>query len=120
VRIELARLFTEAHKQAFGYDQDDAIELVNLRLRALASAARVRFTELTARESSAEQTKPGSRPAYFGPTLGTLETPVCRRADLSKEQPGPVIVEEPSTTVRVPPGWKVQRDKSGNLALVKV
>jgi N-methylhydantoinase A len=119
LRKELARLFTEAHKQAFGYDRDDAIELVNLRLRALASAGRVRFTELMARESSEEQTHQGSRQAYFGPAQGTLETPVCRRADLSKGQEGPVIIEEPDTTVVVPPGWKIQRDESGNLALTK-
>ncbi|MBI3797409.1 MAG: hydantoinase/oxoprolinase family protein [Deltaproteobacteria bacterium] len=119
LRAALTRLFTEAHKQAFGYDQDDAIELVNLRLRALASTGGVRFTELVARESSEGQTHRGSRQAYFGPAQGTLETPVCRRADLSKGQDGPVIVEEPDTTVVVPPGWKIQRDESGNLALTK-
>ena len=120
LRAELARLFTEAHKQAFGYDRDDAIELVNLRVRALASAGRVRFTDLVAPVSSAEQVQGSSRQAYFGPARGTLETPVCRRADITAEQPGPLIVEEPDTTVVVPPGWSVRRDEQGNLVVTKV
>ncbi|HJY84889.1 MAG TPA: hydantoinase/oxoprolinase family protein [Candidatus Binatia bacterium] len=120
LRAELARLFTEAHKQAFGYDRDDAIELVNLRVRALASAGRVRFTDLVAPVSSTEQVQGSSRQAYFGPARGTLETPVRRRADITAEQPGPLIVEEPDTTVVVPPGWSVRRDEQGNLVVTKV
>ncbi|MBI3304358.1 MAG: hydantoinase/oxoprolinase family protein, partial [Deltaproteobacteria bacterium] len=94
LRAELSQLFTEAHKQAFGYDRDDAIELVNLRLRALASAGRMRFTDLVSAASIAEQGPQVSRPAYFGPARGTLETPVRGRADIVGEQPGPLIVEE--------------------------
>ena len=120
LRTELARLFTEAHKQAFGYDRDDAIELVNLRLRALASAGRMRFTDLVARTAVDEQGQRVSRQAYFGPIHGTLETQVRRRADIAGEQAGPLIVEEPDTTVVVPPGWLVRRDEQGNLVLTKV
>ncbi|MBI3303211.1 MAG: hydantoinase/oxoprolinase family protein, partial [Deltaproteobacteria bacterium] len=112
-------LFTEAHKQAFGYDRDDAIELVNLRLRALTSAGRVKFTDLMAQGSVTEQRMSVSRQAYFGPAHGTLETPVRQRADMAQEQQGPLIVEEPDTTVVVPPGWSVRRDEYGNLALTK-
>src|SRR5712692_9848516 len=113
LRTELARLFTEAHKQAFGYDRDDAIELVNLRLQALASAGRVRFSDLVAPVSAAEQEQSISRQAYFGPARGTLETPVRCRVDITEEQAGPLIVEEPDTTVVVPPGWSVRLDEQG-------
>lgn len=119
LRAALARLFTEAHKQAFGYDRDDTIELVNLRLRALASSGRVRFTDLVGRASGDEQGQKASRQAYFGPAHGTLETPVRRRADMTEERSGPLIIEEPDTTVVVPPGWSVRRDGLGNLTLVK-
>ena len=120
LRTELARLFTEAHKQAFGYDRDDAIELVNLRLQALASAGRVRFTDLVAPVSAAEQEQSISRQAYFGPARGTLETPVRCRVDITEEQAGPLIVEEPDTTVVVPPGWSVRLDEQRNLVLTQV
>jgi N-methylhydantoinase A len=117
LRRELQRLFTEAHKQAFGYDRDDPIELVNLRLRALASTSRVQFADLVAQVSTRGPGQNESRPAYFGPKHASIETPVCRRVDIEGEQTGPLIIEEPDTTVVVPPQWSVQRDGSGNLLL---
>jgi N-methylhydantoinase A/oxoprolinase/acetone carboxylase beta subunit len=42
-----------------------------------------------------------------------------RRADLTRVQDGPLIVEEPDTTVVVPPGWAVSRDDYGSLVLTK-
>jgi N-methylhydantoinase A len=119
LRGKLTRLFTEAHRQAFGYDRDDMIELVNLRLRAVASAGRVRFADLVARVSLVPSAQRSSRQAYFGPTHGSLETQVLRRADITGEVSGPLIVEEPDTTVVVPPGWAVQREVQGNLVLTR-
>ena len=40
--------------------------------------------------------------------------------DISGIQSGPMIVEEPDTTVVVPPGWSVSLDAYSNLALSKV
>jgi N-methylhydantoinase A len=119
LRTKLTQLFTDAHKQAFGYDRDDAIELVNLRLRAFASAGRVQFADLVAHVSLPPSEQQESRHAYFGPTQGSLETQVLRRADITGERRGPVIVEEPDTTVVVPPGWSARRDEQGNLLLTK-
>ncbi len=120
LRTELSRIFTEAHKQAFGYDRDDAIEVVNLRLRALASAGNLRFTDLISRADGQGAGSTGARDAYFGPTHGTQRTPILCRADIATEQAGPLIVEEPDTTVVVPPGWKVQKDGQANLILLKM
>jgi N-methylhydantoinase A len=117
VRPALTKLFTEAHRQAFGYDRDDAIELVNLRLRALASAGPVRFADLVSRGTSTQQWLDSARTAYFGPGHGTLEAPIRRREQVTKEHSGPMVIEEPDTTVVVPPGWKVSRDTYGNLLL---
>lgn len=119
LRGKLTRLFTEAHRQAFGYDRDDLIELVNLRLRAIASAGRVQFADLVARVSLTPSTQRSARQAYFGPTHGSLETHILRRADITEEVSGPLIVEEPDTTVVVPPGWGVKREIQGNLVLTR-
>jgi len=115
----LVQLFTEAHRQAFGYDRDDPIELVNLRLRALASAGRLKFTDLTSHVSMERSAYHMVRQAYFGPHHGVQETPVLRRADIDGMRSGPLIIEEPDTTVVVPPGWSVQRDGQGNLLLTR-
>jgi N-methylhydantoinase A len=119
----LQELFTEAHERAFGYHADDPIELVSLRVRALANAGRLRFAEL-ARVSDNSSSERGraipSRQVYFGRGYGLLEAPIRSRQDISGIQSGPMIVEEPDTTVVVPPGWSVSLDAYSNLALSKV
>ncbi len=119
LRTDLAKLFTQAHRQAFGYDRDDSIELVSLRLRALASAGQLRFSDLIGQTPQDPNTKgtATTRRAYFGPDVCSCEAAIYRRADLTQEQPGPLIVEEPDTTVVVPPGWRIQRDAHGKLSL---
>jgi len=124
LRPDLAELFTQAHRQAFGYDRDDSIELVSLRLRALASAGQLRFSDLIGQTPQYPQDAntngtPTTRSAYFGPDVGACETAIYRRADLTQEQPGPLIVEEPDTTVVVPPGWRIQRDAHANLTMCR-
>src|SRR5262249_20388903 len=118
----LQRLFTEAHEQAFGYHADDPIELVSLRLRALASAGRLRFAELAKvpGESAGSPSLNGrSRQVYFGRSHGLLDTPIRRRLEISGTDQGPMIIEEPDTTVVVPPGWSVALDEYSNLVLNK-
>ena len=117
LRARLSQLFTDAHRQAFGYDRDDTIELVSIRLRALASAGQVQFSELTGRVDESGRGEGDTREAYFGPKHGTQQTAIRRRADISTAQAGPVIIEEPDTTVVVPPEWSVERDGQGNLVL---
>jgi N-methylhydantoinase A len=57
------------------------------------------------------------RQAYFGPSHGLQTAPIRRRGGIGAEENGPLIVEEPDTTVVVPPGWTIQRDVLGNLVL---
>ncbi len=120
----LAQLFTQAHRQAFGYDRADTIELVSVRLRALASSGHLSFSDLTranghGREGDAASPSSlmASRPAYFGPQVGECEAVICQRTDIGQVRSGPLIVEEPDTTVVVPPDWTVRPDVTGNLLL---
>jgi N-methylhydantoinase A len=115
----LARLFRAAHEQAFGYNTEDPIELVSLRLRALASVSDMKFADLVSKIELASNSIARSEPreAFFGPQLGLLQTQVFRRADITGVHAGPLIVEEPDTTVVVPPGWTVSRDGYGSLVL---
>jgi N-methylhydantoinase A len=128
----LAKLFTDEHNRAYGYYRDDPIELMNLRLRARASAASLTFAELADRYSaqsgpvalgSAGSADEGSgqleRPAFFGPAHGLLSTPLRSRFELTGAERGPMIIEEPDTTVVVPPNWTVHRDRFGSLVLTR-
>jgi N-methylhydantoinase A len=123
--VQLAARFREAHEQAFGYNTDDPIELVSLRLRALATVGDMRFADLGATITSLSDASAPIEPreAFFGPRHGLLKTTVCRRADITSVHEealdGPLIIEEPDTTVVVPPGWAVSRDEYGSLVLIK-
>jgi N-methylhydantoinase A/oxoprolinase/acetone carboxylase beta subunit len=130
----LARLFTDAHNQAYGYYRDDPIELMSVRLRALASAAPFTFAELADHYSAQggqaasspaglgrtrEAGKENERQAFFGPAHGLLITPLRSRFGLDGPEEGPIIIEEPDTTVVVPPSWTVERNQFGSLVLTR-
>jgi N-methylhydantoinase A len=118
----LSRIFTEAHEQAFGYRANDPIELVNLRLRAFANAGRLQFGELAhlSAISLSRQVEPNrSRQVYFGRERGVLETSIRCRQQITGVQNGPLVIEEPDTTLVVPPGWAVRLDEYSNLVLTK-
>jgi len=115
----LALLFTQEHDQAYGYHRDDPIELVSVRVRALSPAGSINFADLS-RGLAVEDYQTGevaNRDAYFGPSLGTLRTPVTRRLNLEGQRRGPMIIEEPDTTIVVPPGWSVERDRFANVVM---
>lgn len=115
----LAQAFTNEHDHAYGYHRDDPIELVSVRVRALSPAGSIKFANL-AGGLAAEDYRSGAtarREAFFGPALGTIMTPVCRRFDLDGPRAGPLIIEEPDTTVVVPPGWAVERDHFANVIM---
>jgi len=120
----LASLFTGAHDQMYSYHRNDPIELVSLRLRALASAGSISFAELAAKltgEGIRGASAAGAvREAFFGPEHGLMVTPLRNRLDIKGPERGPIIIEEPDTTIVVPPGWTVERDAFGNLALSRV
>jgi len=67
--------------------------------------------------SRAEPTPPPPRPAYFGPEIGWVDTPVIRRSDLSAPRTGPLIVEEYDATCLVLPGWRASLDAARNIVL---
>lgn len=120
LRTVLARLFTEAHQREFGYSRDDdPIELVSLRLQATAVATRLRFADLMQQvpEDGGTAFSSAARQAYFGPRHGLQTAPIRRRHDIEKEEGGPLIIEEPDTTVVVPPGWRASLDGYGNIVL---
>jgi N-methylhydantoinase A len=119
----LGRLFITAHDRAFGYHADDPIELVSLRLRALAGAGRAGFAELSSaatRSFAVAHRNSNSRQVYFGRDYGLLDTPIRSRANIIGLLPGPMIVEEPDTTVVVPPGWSIGSDKYANLIMTRL
>ena len=117
--IDIAGLvsdFVAEHVRTYGHGSaDDPIDVVSVRALA-------RIERTTARKYdplAAIRALPpleGVRTAYFGPTAGRIETPVCNRAGLlAGERRGPLLIDEVDSTCVVPPGCSARLDPHGNI-----
>jgi N-methylhydantoinase A len=114
-RPDPARLrarFERAHEERYGYSDGDAqLELVNLRVAALAGGARPELT--SAGEASVVR---GSRLVLFG--AERLQTAVVTGEPAAGEVlEGPAVCELPEATVVIPPGWRGEVGRDGTLVL---
>lgn len=117
VRAALAAAFKAEHVARYGHDFNGAfaVEIVNLRLvGTVATAAKAQGGA-----ANAEAEPPvATRQVYFGPELGQVETPVIRRAGLTRTaRQGPFIVEEYEGTAVVPPDCTARLDAAGNVVI---
>jgi N-methylhydantoinase A len=114
----LEEAFGQEHEKTYGHraGPDEPVELVAIQVVGLGLRegggvpARVR-------PSRSEPEPPPPRPAYFGVSVGWVETPILRRADLAMPRTGPLIIEEYDSTCVIPPGAKASLDAGGNIAI---
>jgi N-methylhydantoinase A len=116
-----AARFQQAHEREFGFVGKGDVQLVNVRLRVTALGDRVGFTDLFPADARSDTTIGDERKrlAYFGPQFGMVPTRVLTRSMIRSVEPGPIIVEEETTTVVVRPGWSVASDSLGNLVMTR-
>ena len=110
--------FQHAYRSTFGYDNDEPLELVNLRLAARGVRdERLAFDSVRA-NLRARDGEAGSRSASFARNAPFVDTPVVPRGAIG-ETPGagPLIVETYDTTIVVPPGAAVHCDSAGSLVI---
>jgi N-methylhydantoinase A len=107
-----AQAFHAAHEKASGLRLPHAVELVNLRLGAWASAV---FQSIDIEPVYEEVQQPEM---IYMPELAQ-HVPIYHRATLQagKSISGPILVTEPAATSWVKPGWIVKADEWGNLFL---
>jgi N-methylhydantoinase A len=121
--LDIRHRFETEHGRVYGHrgDTGQAIEIVNLRLRA--SQQRSATTPFAAdRPLSGDHpvnaSGASSRRAYFGPVHGHLDTPVLERGGLAKTtMKGPLIVEDMDATTVVPPDCSARLDDLGNIVI---
>ncbi len=103
---DLANRFDALHERAFGHHlpgqpiRATALRLT-ARIEASADAGATRFTP------PAGAVETGTRPAYWGPEHGLVETPMLGLAAISRGLTGPVLIDGYDTTIVVPPGAAV-------------
>jgi N-methylhydantoinase A len=111
--------FHRAHQRRYGYaDSRRAMEVVNVRLRALGLTDKPRL-----RRTAAAGPKPsaGARfkraPVYFKGRRRETEFYVRERLRPGNRVAGPAVVAEYSGTTVVPSGWRARTDAYENLLL---
>lgn len=121
-RIDVAALvdrFHAAHEQRYTYRLDASVELVNFHLVATLPVAK---PELADRDpGDGADALLGRRRVDFDAD-GVHDAAILAGARLRPGEriPGPAIVQEPSVTLVVPPGWHVSVDRLGNYHLTRL
>ncbi len=105
--------FHALHRRLYAYATDDAVECVNLRVRAAVEAAGARLPEWP----TTGRAQPFSEHEAYLPETGRTALPVYRREDVPPEHPlkGPALIEDPWATTLVYPGHTSVLDRAGNL-----
>ena len=122
-RLELDELharFDALHERQFGYRlPGEPLEVVNLRVRCLASRPRPELPEVTM--SAPPPAPAGTRTAYSPGEMCFREFAVYRGDSLAGgfRLEGPVIVELPQTTLVVPSGFAVTSDRTGSFVMTR-
>jgi N-methylhydantoinase A len=111
-------LFHKRHEQLYTYsERDNEPEIVNVEVTVL-GPSRSSAALHDAGEPAAATYSPRSdavRPAYFEEAGAFVPTPVHDGSHLNAgaSLAGPLIVEEPTTTIVVPPGWTIECRRGG-------
>lgn len=104
----LRSAFETYYSRRFGHSDTTApIEIVGIHVSAYAQTPKPDLKRLP-RQLDDEGAAPGLRRVYFGAAGGWVDTPVRRRSALPSgfEAPGPLVIEEYSSTTIVAPGDK--------------
>jgi N-methylhydantoinase A len=108
----LRELFERAHEERYGYrDAEAQLELVNVRVAALAGGARPEL-----RSTADERIVRSSRPVLFeGERINAAV--LAGEPAAGEMLEGPAICELPDATVVIPPGWRGEVERDGTLVL---
>jgi N-methylhydantoinase A len=113
---EAIERFHAVHEKEYTFRMDHPVELVTFHLVALGRVPKPELAKITSTECSFKDTFRGKRSVDFD-VDGVHETAIHERALLEPGMvlEGPLIVEEPATTILIPPGTHGEVDDFGNI-----
>jgi N-methylhydantoinase A len=102
---DIKKLFSEKHKETYGYSSNDEIEIVNIRVKAIIHTAGLN------RRMSKHNHKELDAPSEYREVLVKdilCQTPIYSKAELNLGTcgEGPAIIEEYDSTLVVNPRWR--------------
>ncbi|MEZ0215406.1 MAG: hydantoinase/oxoprolinase family protein [Xanthobacteraceae bacterium] len=118
---ELRRTFERLYVEAFGPGaawNNAPVEIVGCRLEAIGLRSKHPIGEQPAGPDPQARTE---REVYWPEAGASVATALYDGADIKSgaQIAGPAIIEYPTTTITVPPGWNCSVDRVGNLLLKK-
>jgi N-methylhydantoinase A len=116
---EIEEAFGREHESTYGHraGPDEPVELITIITIGRGLSDRQRVPDLF-NLSRPEPPAAPARLAYFGPKIGSVQTPVLRRGDLIQTpRAGPLIIEEYDATCLVPPNAQASLDARGNIVV---
>jgi N-methylhydantoinase A len=109
----IASEFEKLHEGTYGHVPSAPIDVIRVKLTVETPGPEVKLLKnLSGRFDAAE-----SREAHFGD--GKITVPVRTRSSLGDGLMGPALIDDPDTTIVVPPNWRATVDAHGNLRLEK-
>jgi N-methylhydantoinase A len=109
--------FDAAYDRQYGHSSPSGrIEVANLRVAAIGRLARPPIPD----PDILPRQKDGSRRVYFDGKQ--VDTTIVQREQIALDTTlsGPAIIEEPTATTLLPPGWTARVIRGGHLALTRV
>jgi N-methylhydantoinase A len=113
----LAEAFHERHEQTFAFAMKGRhVEVIYLRVRAIAPTPPVKLKPIAAGGASAEKARKADRRCFFGREHGWQTTPVYDGDAVAggNNIMGPALIEEAGSTILVPNAARAEVDTFGN------
>lgn len=115
---KLARDFRALYETTFGYQSEEPLELVNIRVVAYGkSPGRLNFSKIHV-DSKALLGVSGKRMVSFETGVPSVEATLMSRGEMTQiRKQGPLIIESYDTTIVVPPDASAWADPVGNIVI---
>ncbi len=118
---QIKQMFHDLHKQLFTYSEPDSlIEIVNMEATVYGQSAPLAAPQMPA-GGNAEAAIRTRRQMIFDADGHSLLTPVYDGEMLGTDDEitGPAVIEEPTTTIVINPGWVARLDGSGTYIITQ-
>jgi N-methylhydantoinase A len=114
---ELQKSFDERHRKLYGYNlPGQAVEALHWRLTAMGRTERPHFGRATSKSNAAASRKKQREVIFDGCKMAT-DVYDGSVLDAQTKIEGPAIVEEPTTTIVIPPGCQLVVNEYGDYEL---
>jgi N-methylhydantoinase A len=116
---EIRRRFTDRHHRRYGYDTDEPLECVNLRVSAVIPSPVGGLPPAAAGDAAAATSAAPAERRVFFYQQGWTRVPVYARGalpvDAERRLRGPAVVQDEWSTIVVHPGQALRSDGAGVL-----